>query len=428
MRNTELQILNSALYNKDHLSTIMGFSDSLFQSADHRAIFNTMRNLYNTGQAVSMPTVVSQMEKQNNKDIAMVLIKEMIPHPLLKDSEFNLLIENLQDERDQIELRNTADYIIDAGRKNRKVNMDSVLEKLNNLRDRRYESADNCIRLRDMARDELDSHYKRSRYILTGMPSIDEKIVGLFNGQLVVLASRPKIGKSTMALTWAQKHDTLFFSLEMNRFEVYAKILSAEAGVESWKIEINKYDEPDERTRVEKAHESMRKKLKITLYDKRINHPFLINTIYSECQKRKPELVVIDYLQLIYGVKAESRNQAISEITRSLKQSAQDNEIPIVLLSQLSRDVEKTRREPVMSDLRDSGAIEADADVILFLHEKIDPETKEPVDFYPIVAGNRKGKVGRISGLYFEKEYSRFIDKTEARYDPIKQRTEYFHD
>ena len=237
-------------------------------------------------------------------------------------------------------------------------------------------------------------------------------IRGFFNGQLIVIAARPGKGKSTLAWQFAQKINdgALFFSLEMGRDELYAKSISAVTDIEVDKIESKKMDSV-EFAKLMKAHEGFTESMRLVLYDKPKSKSNIINTIRKEHKQRNIRVVFIDYLQLIAGGKGNNPNERIQNITMALKNLARELRIPIVLLSQLNREVEKSKRFPVLSDLRDSGAIEQDADLVLFLHE--DDDT------YLIISKGRKVNTGKVTDgngtslIYFNKKYSRFEDRTE---------------
>jgi replicative DNA helicase len=286
------------------------------------------------------------------------------------------------------------------------------------------------VHIKTLANSNLDDIFKRSHYHKTGIWEIDNNIHGFFNGQLVVIASRPGAGKSTLALQIARNFDgdVLFVSLEMNRAELFARTLSSIANVESWKIEIKKMDN-EEFKKVFNAAKILSNFGNILLIDSLSDMRKIINYMRELCEKKKIKAVVIDYLQLMTGSKGTTKNDQIQFVTRNLKLFAQEYNIPIILLSQLSREVERLDREPILSDLRESGAIEQDADVVIFLHKDLDADCIKL-----IVAKNRKGRVAKEK-ILFEKQYVRFGTVPENkkqmdidRQENIQINMEYIHD
>ena len=250
----------------------------------------------------------------------------------------------------------------------------------------------------------------------TGFIDFDDMTGGLHPGQMVVIAARPGVGKSTMAIDVARaaalhhNKSTVFFSLEMGSTEIGMRIISAEATLPMNRLKKGDLDQSEwERT--------------IDVQQRLGNSPLFVddspqNTlveIRSKCRKLKKqyglELIVVDYLQLMTtGRKNESRQQEVSEISRSLKLLAKELEIPIIALSQLNRGSEqRTDKRPMISDLRESGSIEQDADIVILLHREdmYDPETPRVGEADMILAKHRGGPTSTIP-LAFSGKYSRF--------------------
>lgn len=247
----------------------------------------------------------------------------------------------------------------------------------------------------------------RKKGEISGLPSgfqdLDKRLMGMQPGQLIVLAARPAMGKTSFALslvTNACKSTGLpvaFFSLEMLAPELSMRILSAEAGIDSQRLRTKNYLESDLRqitTAVQNLSE-----LPIHIDD---SSGQTLLTIRSQCRKIKAEsglgLVIIDYLQLMQShTKNPSREQQISEISRGLKDLAKELECPIIALSQLNRAVEaRPDKRPLVSDLRESGSIEQDADIVMLIYrdEVYNKETKDKGIAEIIVGKNRAGEPG----------------------------------
>ncbi len=269
--------------------------------------------------------------------------------------------------------------------------------------------------------EELDAISRRDGEMLgvpTGFTDLDALTHGLQPGQMVVVAARPAVGKSTLGLDFARaasiKHGrtSVVFSLEMSRSEITMRLLSAEAQVplHVMRSGINK-DADWERlartmSRVSEAPLFIDDSPNMTMME-----------IRAKCRRLKQrndlKLVIVDYLQLMSsGRRVESRQQEVSEFSRSLKLLAKELEVPVVAISQLNRGPEqRTDKKPQMSDLRESGAIEQDADIVMLLHreDQYDRESSRIGEADLIVAKHRNGPTETIA-LVFQGHYSRFGD------------------
>ncbi len=240
----------------------------------------------------------------------------------------------------------------------------------------------------------------------TGYFELDN-YVKLGKGNLVILAARPGIGKSAAVLGTVlhnairEKKRVALFSLEMKSMELSARMLSQESGVPFEIITKGKMMTSDQKDRILSATTRMREtSVKI---DHELEHG--VQSIRSRCRRMAAQggldLVVIDYLQLIQsGRKVESRRVEVDEISRGLKLMANELDVPVVALSQMSRDIEKGEREPRLSDLRESGGLEQDADVVIFLHRPHKDEAEKgglaTEDAYLLIRKNRNGQCGRV--------------------------------
>jgi len=252
----------------------------------------------------------------------------------------------------------------------------------------------------------------------TGFADLDALTNGLHPGQMVVIAARPALGKSTMALDLARaasiKHGqaSVIFSLEMSRNEITMRLLSAEARVALHSMRTGQMSE-DDWTRLARRMSEV------------ANAPMFIDDspnmsmmeIRAKCRRLKQQhdlkLVIIDYLQLMTSPKrVENRQQEVSELSRSLKLLAKELDVPVIAVAQLNRGPEqRTDKRPMLSDLRESGSIEQDADVVILLHREDAYERESPrageADF--IVAKHRNGPTTTVT-VAFQGHYSRFVD------------------
>jgi replicative DNA helicase len=253
----------------------------------------------------------------------------------------------------------------------------------------------------------------------TGLRDLDMKINGLNKSDLLLIAARPAMGKTSFALNIglnvAKKYNSTvaFFSLEMSREQLVMRLLSGESFVDSQKMATGKLsDEEWEKLGMAAAS--------LTQTDIRVDDNPSITVAEMNAKLRRVEnlgLVIIDYLQLMtgsgYGRASENRVQVVGEISRSLKIMAKELNVPVICLSQLSRAVESRQdKRPIMSDLRESGAIEQDADAILFLYrdDYYNPNTEEKNVAECIVSKNRHGETGTVK-LQWLPQYTTFADR-----------------
>ena len=253
-----------------------------------------------------------------------------------------------------------------------------------------------------------------------GIGELDRMITGLNKSDLIILGARPGMGKTSFALNIVRNvavntgKTVCFFSLEMTRDQLVQRMLSSEAGIKSEKLRTGELDD-DEWTRLAQAGESLSK---ANIYFDESSNITVPEMKAKLRRMNKVDLVVIDYLGLMHSPRnIDNRVQEISEITRNLKIMAKDLKVPIIACAQLSRGTEgkgKSHR-PALSDLRDSGSIEQDADIVLFLYrdayydnEKSDDEDRSDQSRAEcIVAKNRHGEIGTVD-LHWDGQYTRF--------------------
>ncbi|MDD5152762.1 MAG: replicative DNA helicase [Candidatus Pacebacteria bacterium] len=268
--------------------------------------------------------------------------------------------------------------------------------------------------------ERLDAMHKgggQLRGVPTGFPALDTLLSGLQKADLIILAARPSMGKTTLALDIARQaaiqHNVPvgIFSLEMNTQQLVDRMLSAEARVNAWKLRTGKLSLDSEFDQIRSALERL--SLAPIFIDDQAGTSIM--KMRSAARKLKSEhglgLIIVDYLQLMTTSKQyDSMVNQVTEISRSLKGLAKELDVPVVALSQLSRAVESRGGKPKLSDLRDSGSIEQDADVVMFIHreDKQDRNAEKTNIAEILVEKHRNGPVGLIK-LYFDEEKSTFL-------------------
>ena len=397
-----------------------------FYREDNREIYATMLELYGRGKPIDFLTVKENLklrgllEKVGSETYLSSLI-DMVPTTSNVEA-YAKIVEEKSVLRSLIKAANDVisygyaeteevDKIVDMTEKR----IFDVLQKRNA---KGYQSIKDVL---VESFEEIEELYK-SKATVSGMESgfkdLDLKTSGINNSDLILVAARPAMGKSAFALNIAtyvaksQKVPVMIFSLEMSKKQMVNRILCSEAAVDSMKVRTGKLDSEDW-IKLGKASSELAE-LPIYIDDT----PGLSSAeLRAKCRKAKLEkgigMVVIDYLQLMESkANNASRQQEISEISRSLKILAKELNIPVIALSQLSRAPEqRPDHRPILSDLRESGSIEQDADIVMFLYREdyYNPDTEKKNVAEVIIAKNRQGSTGTVE-LAWLGQYTRFAN------------------
>ncbi|MFN3188696.1 MAG: replicative DNA helicase [Candidatus Paceibacteria bacterium] len=270
--------------------------------------------------------------------------------------------------------------------------------------------------------EHLSANQDEKRGVQSGFTSLDNLLAGFQRSDLIILAARPSMGKTTFALDVARNAALQYgasvgiFSLEMSDQQLVDRMLAAEAGVDSWKLRTGRLSNDQEYQAVQEAMAKL-SEAKIHIDDQAGNN---ILKMRSAARRLKNEhgldMLIVDYLQLMSPTStkaSDSMVQQVTEISRSLKILARELDVPVIALSQLSRAVEQRGGKPRLSDLRDSGSIEQDADVVMFIHREDkmnkDVEAERPNIAEILVEKHRNGPVGSAE-LYFDGKHVRFLN------------------
>ena len=272
--------------------------------------------------------------------------------------------------------------------------------------------------------DKLDAAWERIemlskkedgvRGVPTGFSGLDALLSGLHPSDLIILAARPSVGKSSLMLDIARnaaiKHDVPvgIFSLEMSSEQLVDRMLAAESYVDSWKIRTGAVKADEDFAKIRDALEVL-SKAPIYIDDKPGNNILAMRAVARRLKRERGiGLIIVDYLQLMEPVgskNSDSMVQQVTEISRSLKSLAREINVPVLALSQLSRAVEQRGGKPRLSDLRDSGSIEQDADVVMFIHreDKRNPDAERTNIAEILIEKHRNGPTGKVD-LYFDEK------------------------
>ncbi|MFA6297097.1 MAG: replicative DNA helicase [Candidatus Paceibacterota bacterium] len=272
--------------------------------------------------------------------------------------------------------------------------------------------------------DKLHKNQGELRGVPTGFAELDDKLLGFQKSDLIILAARPSMGKTSLALDFARKtaieHNIPvgIFSLEMSAAQLVDRMLSAESDVDAWKLRTgHNLSMEEDFARIRDGMEKL-SKAPIYIDDQPGNNILKMRSVARRLKSEKGlGLIIVDYLQLMAPVQtknSDSMVNQITEISKSLKNLARELDVPVIALSQLSRAVEQRGGEPRLSDLRDSGSIEQDADVVMFIHreDKYNKESDRPNIAKIMIEKHRNGATGIVE-LYFNEKKTTFqsIDK-----------------
>ncbi len=259
--------------------------------------------------------------------------------------------------------------------------------------------------------DELQKNKGQLRGVPTGFPSLDKKTNGFQENNLIIIAARPSVGKSSLAINIAQFAATqkgipiAIFSLEMSSEEIADRMLSAQGDIDMYKLKTGNLDKK-ELARIGEAYGELAEAPIFIEDTPGISVLELRTKARRLLMEQGIKMIIVDYIQLMRGRNLENRAQEVAEISQSLKNIARELKIPVVALSQLNRAVESRGGSPQLSDLRESGALEQDADIVMFLHRK-DEENRNALEL--IISKHRNGATGKID-LYFKGEQTRFFE------------------
>ncbi len=430
----EQAVLGSMLTDKDAvISAIEVLKEDDFYRTDNKSIYEAIINLYNRAEPIDIITVKAELESLGKfEQVGGLEYLASLPDKVPTTANAMKYIKIVEEKSTLRNLIKTANEIIELGydpTEDVSDIMEGAEKKIFNIMQNNDKKSYSPIK--DILVDsftQLEELYNRKQHI-TGVPSgfteLDYKTAGFHGSDLVLIAARPAMGKSAFALNIATNAavranvPVAIFSLEMSKEQMVNRILCSEAMVDSNKVRTGKLEE-DDWTKLAGSIGPL-SDAEIYIDD---TPGISVMEIRAKCRKLKLEknigMVVIDYLQLVQGSNKRngSREQEISEISRSLKILAKELNVPVIALSQLSRAVEqRPDHRPMLSDLRESGAIEQDADIVMFLYrdDYYNPDSEKKDIAEVIIAKHRGGSLGTVDLLWLG-SYTKFVN-LEKRFD-----------
>lgn len=409
-------------------------ADDFYQAA-HRLIFETMLRLSDLGKAIDVVTVTEELSSRNQLDdvggisymtelanavptaaniayYSEIVAQKSLLRKLIRTA--TKIVEDSFTREDEV-----AELLAEAEKQIMEVANRSNSGDFKHVKDVLVQTYENVEKLQNRKGDITG--------IPTGFRDLDRLTAGFQRGDLIIVAARPSVGKTAFALNVAQAVGTqttenvAIFSLEMGADQLVMRMLCAEGNIDAQVLRTGALTTEDWR--------------KLTMAMGSLSHAGIyiddaadvrVNEIRAKCRRLKQEsglgMILIDYLQLIQGSgsSGQNRQQEVSEISRSLKALARELEVPVIALSQLSRGVEQRQdKRPMMSDLRESGSIEQDADIVAFLYREdyYDKETEDANTIEIIVAKQRNGPTDTVK-LAFKKEFNKFVSVDWSQESP----------
>ncbi|MEK7128229.1 MAG: replicative DNA helicase [Patescibacteria group bacterium] len=440
---SEQAVLGSIMLRKDAMHEVedMVHPES-FYAEKHKMIFQAMLDLSNKNEPIDMLSLSTKLAEKKLLDniggnVYLAEIVNVVPSSV-NIKHYADIVQKKYVLRSLIE---AADYVSELAFEEGDDHMDDILDmaekKIFNVvsspKNQKYINLKDALPEAYERLEKLHENKGMLRGLPTGFKDLDNILSGLQKSDLVILAARPSMGKTTLALDIARisstKHDksVVIFSLEMSSQQLVDRMLSAESRVNAWNLRTGRLSSDREFSQLRDSLDKLAK-AKIYIDDQPGNSIVRMKALSRRLKAEKGlDLIVVDYLQLMTTSKNyDSMVNQVTEISRSLKSLAKELDVPVLALSQLSRAVESRGGKPRLSDLRDSGSIEQDADVVMFLHrdDKGKDESEKTNIVEILIEKHRNGPTGKID-LYFDEKTTTFqtLEKsTLSEFAPAKVR------
>lgn len=425
----EQAVIGSMLTDKDAvMAAVEKLNSESFYREDNRLIFESIINLYNRSEPIDLVTVKDELTSMGSfEKVGGFEYLAILPDKVPTTANVEKYIDIVEEKSILRKLIKTANEIIDLGYNPTEDVEDimagaekKIFDIIQNKNQKSYTPIKDVLVESFTKLEELYNQKSKITGVPTGFADLDNQTAGLHGSDLILLAARPAMGKTAFALNIAahaairENVPVAVFSLEMSKDQLVNRILCMEAMVDSNKVRTGKLEEDDWNKLAGVVGPISDSGIYID------DTPGIsIMEIRTKCRKLKMEknigLIVIDYIQLIQGSNNKrngSREQEIAEISRSLKILAKELNVPVIALSQLSRAVEqRPDHRPMLSDLRESGSIEQDADIVMFLYrdDYYNPDSEEKDISEVIIAKHRGGSTGTVKLLWMG-SYTKFVN------------------
>ncbi|WP_044416866.1 replicative DNA helicase [Halarcobacter anaerophilus] len=451
--NIERAVLSSVLFNPDEIEDILGIlKPADFYLPAHQKIFDVMVKLHNSDMPIDEEFIRKRVDSKDVDDS--ILLEILSANPITNTLAYAREIKDGAVKRELATLATTIKKVAIEDEVTANDALDVVQGELYKIS---TDSATSELKDMEIVTNDTLSYIKKMKELgnkhligeTTGFYDLDKRTTGFNEGDLVIIAARPAMGKTALVLNMALKNveagkGVIFFSLEMPAEQLMLRMLAAKTSIPLQNLRKGDMDD-NQWSNLNRAFEDLNTKKLFVDDGGSVN----INQLRARVRKlaqnedNNISMVIIDYLQLMQGTGNKDRHQEVSDISRGLKMLAREMKIPILALSQLNRGLEnRPDKRPMLSDLRESGAIEQDADIIMFVYrddvyKERDEARKEkeasdkgeeykskfvnkPVEEAEIIIGKqRNGPIGTVK-LDFQKQYTRFVDKENSNDAPIE--------
>lgn len=437
---SEQALLGALMIRQEGMSEVVDIlSPEAFYAEKHRIIYRAMLSLVQKSEPIDVESVRAKLADQteleqvggvayladlvsevpaasNARHYASQVQKKYMLRSLIDAGEY--VAELGFDEGEELE--ETLDR---AEKKIYEVTSTPTLSKFTSLRESLSEAWNRL--------EHLQEHKDEMRGVRTGFRDLDQMLAGLQKSDLVILAARPSMGKTALALDIARQaatqHQTTvgIFSLEMSSQQLVDRMVAAEAKVNSWNLRTGRINDQGDFDRIREAYDRL-SQAPIFIDDQPGNNILKMRAVARRLKREQGlGLLVVDYLQLMVPTQSRATDslvQQVTEISRSLKILARELDVPVLALSQLSRAVEQRRGKPRLSDLRDSGSIEQDADVVMFIHrdDKMNENSERPNIAEILIEKHRNGPVGKVE-LFFDEKRTTFLSLEKTDFGAFEQ-------
>jgi len=441
----EMAMLGSVMLRPESIYEIIDIvSPQSFYSEKHAIIFDSMLDLFNKHQPIDLLSLSSRLKEKkildqiggssyltelvntvpssaNIKHYAEIIQKKYMMRRLIDASEYlsHLGFEEASDLEEVLDRAEKKIYEITSS---------GAVHKFTELKEELAEAWERLDKLHN-AKGEL-------RGIPTGFPDLDNKLSGLQKSDLIILAARPSMGKTSLALDIARQTAVGFgvpvgiFSLEMGAQQLVDRMLAAQSNVDAWKLRTGKLSREEDFAAIRQSLDQL-SQAPIYIDDQPANNIMKMRSVARRLKSEKNlGLIIVDYLQLMVPTHARSSDnmvQQVTEISRSLKNLSRELDIPVLALSQLSRAAAQTGERPKLHHLRDSGSIEQDADVVMFIHreDKYKDESEKTNIAEILIEKHRNGETGKVE-LYFNEKKATFQSIEKSKMEGVEKEFEQF--
>lgn len=442
--DSEKALLGSIMLRPEVIYDILDIiSEDCFYSEKHRIVFKGMTDLFSKKEPVDLLTLSSILKEQKQLDqiggtVFLTELVETVPSSANAEHYAKIVHKKYMMRR----LIGAGEEISNLGY-NETENLENALDKAEksiftitgSLISRSFIKIKDALGEAWERLENLHNSDGKLRGVPTGFKELDAKLSGFQNSDLIIIAARPSMGKTSLALDIARKvavKDNLpvaIFSLEMSSQQLVDRMLAADSNVDAWKLRTGKLTKDEEFTLIRQSLDNL-SKAPIFIDDQASNNILNMRSVARKLKRQHGlKLIIVDYLQLMAPTESrgsDSMVQQVTEISRSLKHLARELDVPVIALSQLSRAVESRGGRPRLSDLRDSGSIEQDADVVMFIHrENLEDGSGKSNLAEILIEKHRNGPTGKVD-LNFNAQKATFqsIDKNDFSDFAMEEGTE----